>query len=129
LNYKGKIKPVNRVFLTQKELQALADKQFKIDRLSQVRDIFLFCCFTALAYVDIKKLKTSEIAKGVDGELWIVTNSQKTNTRSAIPLLPSAARLIQKYAQHPLCVTKNVPLPVPGNQKMNGYLKEIAVHA
>lgn len=126
LNYKGRIKPVNRVFLTEEELQLLAGKQFKIDRLSQVRDVFLFCCFTGLAYVDIKKLKTSEISKGVDGELWIVTNRQKTNTRSAIPLLPSAARLIQKYANHPLCINKDVPLPVPSNQKMNGYLKEIA---
>ena len=126
LNYKGRIKPVNRIFLTEEELQILAGKQFKIDRLSQVRDVFLFCCFTGLAYVDVKKLKASEISKGVDGELWIVTNRQKTNTRSAIPLLPSAARLIQKYANHPLCINKDVPLPVPSNQKMNGYLKEIA---
>ena len=63
----------------------MADKSFDIDRLSQVRDVFLFCCFTGLAYVDIKKLKTSEITKGVDGGLWIFTNRQKTDTRSAIP--------------------------------------------
>ena len=47
----------------------MADKEFKIDRLSQVRDVFLFCCFTGLAYVDVKKLKASEIIKGIDGGL------------------------------------------------------------
>ena len=126
VNYKGKIKAVNRVYLTEEEVQRMADKCFDIDRLSQVRDVFLFCCFTGLAYVDIKKLKISEITKGVDGGLWIFTNRQKTDTRSAIPLLPTATQLIKKYSNHPLCINKDMPLPVPSNQKMNGYLKEIA---
>ena len=126
VNYKGKIKTVNRVYLTEEEVQRMADKCFDIDRLSQVRDVFLFCCFTGLAYVDIKKLKISEITKGVDGGLWIFTNRQKTDTRSAIPLLPTATQLIKKYSNYPLCINKDMPLPVPSNQKMNGYLKEIA---
>ncbi len=126
VNYKGKIKTVNRVYLTEEEVKRMADKSFDIDRLSQVRDVFLFCCFTGLAYVDIKKLKISEITKGVDGGLWIFTNRQKTETRSAIPLLPTATQLIKKYSNHPLCINKDMPLPVPSNQKMNGYLKEIA---
>ena len=126
VNYKGKIKTVNRVYLTEEEVQRMANKSFDIDRLSQVRDVFLFCCFTGLAYVDIKKLKISEITKGVDGGLWIFTNRQKTDTRSAIPLLPTATQLIKKYSNHPLCINKDMPLPVPSNQKMNGYLKEIA---
>ena len=125
-NYKRKIKTVNRVYLTEEEVQRIADKCFDIDRLSQVRDVFLFCCFTGLAYVDIKKLKLSEISKGVDGGLWIFTNRQKTDSRSAIPLLPSAIQLLEKYSKHPLCINKDMPLPVPSNQKMNGYLKEIA---
>ena len=126
VNYKGKIKTVNRVYLTEEEVQRMAKKSFDVDRLSQVRDVFLFCCFTGLAYVDIKKLKISEITKGVDGGLWIFTNRQKTETRSAIPLLPTATQLIKKYSNHPLCINKDMPLPVPSNQKMNGYLKEIA---
>jgi len=100
VNYKGKIKTVNRVYLTEEEIQKMADKCFDIDRLSQVRDVFLFCCFTGLAYIDIKKLKISEITKGVDGGLWIFTNRQKTDTRSAIPLLPIATQLIKKYSNH-----------------------------
>ncbi len=125
-NYKGKIKTVDRVYLSAEELQMMADKQFDIERLGQVRDVFLFCCFTGLAYVDIKKLKTSQIKKGLDGEQWIFINRQKTDSRSAIPLLPTAVKLIEKYSKHPLCVNRDTPLPVPSNQKMNGYLKEIA---
>ena len=104
----------------------MADKPFEIDRLAQVRDVFLFCCFTGLAYVDVKKLKISQIAKGLDGEKWIFINRQKTDSRSAIPLLPTAVNLIAKYSTHPVCIKKCTPLPVPSNQKMNGYLKEIA---
>jgi site-specific recombinase XerD len=125
-NYKGKIKTVDRVYLSKDEMERMADKKFEIDRLSQVRDVFLFCCFTGLAYVDVKKLRTSQITKGLDGEQWIIINRQKTEGRSAIPLLPMAVKLIQKYSNHPLCVNKCMPLPVPSNQKMNGYLKEIA---
>ena len=94
--------------------------------MGQVRDVFLFCCFTGLAYVDIKKLKTTEIKKGVVGEPWIFINRQKTDGRSAIPLLPPAIKLIEKYSKHSQCINKGMPLPVPSNQKMNGYLKEIA---
>ena len=125
-NYKGKIKTVDRIYLTTDELQRMADKHFEIDRLAQVRDMFLFCCFTGLAYVDVKKLKTSQIAKGLDGEQWIFINRQKTDSRSAIPLLPTAVNLIAKYSTNPVCINKCMPLPVPSNQKMNGYLKEIA---
>lgn len=125
-NYKGRLKTVERTFLSEEEIQTIADKEFASDRLTQVRDVFLFCCFTGLAYIDVKNLKSSQIRKGVDGEQWIFTNRQKTNTRSAIPLLPTAAKLIEKYACHPLCINKDMALPVPSNQKTNDYLKEIA---
>lgn len=126
VNYKGKLKTIDRIFLSEEEIQKMADKEFASDRLTQVRDVFLFCCFTGLAYADVKKLRMSQIQKGVDGEQWIFTNRQKTDTRSAIPLLPTAMKLIEKYTHHPICVSKDMPLPVPSNQKMNDYLKEIA---
>ncbi len=126
VNYKGKVKTIKRVFLLESELQMVADKKFATERLTQVRDVFLFCCFTGLAYADIKKLKMSQIRKGVDGEYWIFTNRQKTDERSAIPLLPVAIKLIERYANHPLRLNKDMPLSVPSNQKMNDYLKEIA---
>ncbi|MCO5947044.1 site-specific integrase [Mucilaginibacter flavidus] len=126
INYKAKVKQVDRIFLNREELQAMADKVFPTERLNQVRDIFLFCCFTGLAYADVKKLKPTEIVKGLDGEMWIYTKRKKTDTPSRIPLLPSALSLLNKYADHPLCCNTDKALPVSTNQKMNAYLKEIA---
>jgi len=74
------------------------------DRVSQVRDIFLFSCYTGLAYVDVNKLKRSEVVTGMDGQKWIYTSRQKTDTQSRIPLLPQALEFIKKYEDHPLNV-------------------------
>lgn len=126
LGYKGKSKTVDRYYMNEEELQKIADKNFASERLRQVRDVFLFCCFTGLAYVDVFKLKNEHISKGNDGERWIFTNRQKTKIRSAIPLLPTAVQIIDKYSNHPVCINKGTLLPVPSNQKMNEYLKEIA---
>jgi site-specific recombinase XerD len=119
-------KEVDRSFLTEAELQEMAAKQFPTERLNFVRDIFLFSCFTGLAYADVKKLKRSEIRKGVDGEKWIFTKRQKTDTPSRIPLLPMAQEITNRYQNHPPCVNADKLLPVLSNQKMNAYLKEIA---
>lgn len=126
LNYKSKIRTVERVFLSEEELQRIADKTFASERLTQVRDIFLFSCFTGLAYVDVQKLRYTDIQKGIDGEEWIYKSRQKTDILSRIPLLPTALSIINKYRMHPHCVHEGRVLPVPSNQKMNAYLKEIA---
>lgn len=126
INYKIRIKQVDRTFLNQEEIQAMADKAFSTERLNQVRDIFLFCCFTGLAYADVNKLKSSEIVKGLDGEMWIYTKRKKTDTPSRIPLLPSALNLLDRYTENPVCCNTGKVLPVASNQKMNAYLKEIA---
>ncbi|CAM3788245.1 site-specific integrase [Pontibacter korlensis] len=125
-NYKSKVKTVERVFLSEDELQRLAEKEFPTERLAQVRDIFLFSCFTGLAYVDVQKLRHTDIQKGIDGEQWIFKQRQKTDTPSRIPLLPTALSIINKYRLHPQCLHEGRVLPVPSNQKMNAYLKEIA---
>ncbi|SIR30883.1 site-specific integrase [Pontibacter lucknowensis] len=126
MNYKSKIRTVERVFLSEEELQRMAEKEFASERLAQVRDIFLFSCFTGLAYVDVQKLRYTDIQKGIDGEQWVYKNRQKTDTPSRIPLLPTALRIINKYRQHLQCIHEGRVLPVPSNQKMNAYLKEIA---
>lgn len=112
--------------LTPEELDIITNKKFGSDRLSQVRDIFLFCCYTGLAYADIQKLKRSEIGIGVDGEKWIFTRREKTETASRIPLLPGALSIMKKYDDHPHCISQDKLLPVLTNQKMNEYLREIA---
>ncbi len=124
-NYVSKVREVNRIFLTEEELQTLATKDLRNERLNQVRDIFVFSCYTGLAYVDVQQLTPNNIAIGIDGEKWIYTFRQKTDTRTHIPLLPIALAIIEKYKQHTNCVNKNCLLPILSNQKMNAYLKEI----
>ena len=124
--YKIKAKAKEKEFLTDAELRRIEEKLFKIPRLAHVRDIFVFCCYTGLSYADVKKLKWTDIAEGVDGKLWIFTSREKTETSSNIPLLPKALEIIERYRYYPPCVSKYMVLPVLSNQKMNSYLKEIA---
>lgn len=125
-NYKSKVKEVERVYLTEAEIQSIIEKDFKTERLSLVRDIFLFSCFTGLAYIDVKNLTKSHISYGIDGEQWIFTHRQKTESASKIPILPVTQMIIDKYDNHPQCLNENRLLPILSNQKMNAYLKEIA---
>lgn len=125
-NYKAKIKEVERVYLTEEEIQNIIEKDLKNDRLSLVRDIFLFSCFTGLAYIDAKNLTKSHISLGIDGEKWIFTHRQKTESASKIPILPVTQIIIDKYENHPQCISNDKLLPILSNQKMNAYLKEIA---
>lgn len=117
---------MEREALTAEELETMTGKNFATGRLAQVRDIFLFSCFTGLAYADLQKLKRSEISTGIDGGKWIFTKRQKTDTASRIPILPMAEEILVKYADHPQCKAKYKVLPILSNQKMNEYLKEIA---
>jgi site-specific recombinase XerD len=126
IGFKMTKKEVIPEYLTDHELATMAAKKFSSERLSQVRDIFLFCCYTGLAFADVKKLKASEIGVGIDGSKWIFTNRQKTDTISRIPLLPIALDIIEQYKDHPTCINSEKVLPVLSNQKYNEYLKEIA---
>ncbi|MBB1643615.1 site-specific integrase [Sphingobacterium sp. UME9] len=119
-------KPVNRTFLTADELRRIDEKELTTQRLEQVRDFFLFSCYTGLSYADVHKLQLTDIGVGVDGGKWIFTYRQKTDTRVSIPLLPVASNILAKYAENPWCVHNNRALPVSSNQKMNEYLVEIA---
>lgn len=126
VNYKAKMKEVIREFLTEKEIEDIINKKFVSERLELVRDIFIFSCFTGLAYIDVQQLTSDNITLGIDGDKWIFKNRQKTDTASKIPLLPTAQEIINKYENHPVCKNENRLLPILSNQKMNAYLKEIA---
>jgi integrase len=115
---------VDRIALTEHELRTVANKVFEIPRLEQVRDIFLFCCYTGLAYADVAKLSKMDIIEGRSGEMWINIKRQKTDSASRIPLLPPALKLLKKYESQLERLDKHL-LPVLSNQKMNAYLKEI----
>ncbi|MFC2080421.1 site-specific integrase [Bacteroidota bacterium] len=121
-----KIKPVQRNFLTEEELHRIEELELSINRLDMVRDVFVFSCYTGYAYVDVENLTIANLKKGIDGDLWIFTNREKTSGKSNVPLLPKAIKLIEKYEDHPVANEKGKLLPVISNQRMNAYLKEIA---
>src|SRR5690606_8091886 len=124
--YQNKAKPKVKTFLTADELFWIEQRKFTIPRIALVRDIFVFCCYTGLSFADVKKLTSNDIAKGIDGKLWIMTYREKTETPFHIPLLDKAFTILTRYKDYPPCIAKNHVLPVLSNQKMNSYLKEIA---
>lgn len=126
VGFKMTKREIERPFLTEDELTRITEKTFIMPRMSQVRDIFVFCCYTGLAYADVKKLTTDDLTTGIDGEKWIWTSRQKTDSATRIPLLPPALEILERHKNDPQCLNKGKLLPVLSNQKMNTYLKEIA---
>lgn len=82
----------------------------------------MVCCFTGLAYIDLKTLKASEISISFDGKPWIMKHRQKTDTPVNVPLLKVPLAILKKYEGQ---LPKGELLPVLSNQKLNSYLKEI----
>jgi Site-specific recombinase XerD len=115
-----------REFLTTKELTLLENFSFSKDYLNRVKDVFIFSCYTGLAYVDLVNLTASNLCLGIDGEYWIKTSRQKTDVPVNVPLLPQAMKIIEKYKNDPVVAHKNAVVPLFTNQRINNYLKEIA---
>ena len=124
--YKGRFQEVNVNFLTEEEINTIMNKEFSGKGLDLVRDMFIFSCYTGLAYIDIYNLKKEQLSIGIDKTLWIITNRQKTGNSSNIPLLPIAEEIIKKYENHPSVSNSGKLLSVYTNQKVNEYLKTIA---
>ena len=114
---------VDRGYLTSAELERLQNKAFPTRRLEVIRDLFLFSCFTGLAYIDLKLLSQNMIQVRPDGKRWICTKRQKTNVPVHVRLLEVPEHLIEKYEGK---AKAKLLFPVPSNQKVNTYLKEIA---
>jgi integrase len=119
----------NPIFLTMDELEIIMKKRFRIERLEFVRDVFVFCAFTGLAFVDAKELTSDHIFKDNNGSLWIRKGREKMKRRqgaciSNVPLLGIPQQILEKYKNHPMCQSGEVCLPMYSNQKMNSYLKE-----
>ena len=122
--YRFKLEETDPEFLTMDEIKIILAKEFTIKRVEQVRDVFVFCIFTGLAFSDVKDLSPEHLVKDNKGELWIRKNRQKTKIMCNIPVLPVAASILDKYKDVAECTGKL--LPVLCNQRMNSYLKEIA---
>lgn len=121
--YKLHFEKVDRGYLTDEELDRLANKIFAMKRLEVIRDLFLFSCYTGLAYIDLKHLSADMLRRWPDGNLWIDTKRQKTDVPVHVRLLDVPIRLIEKYDG---TTEGGLLFPVPSNQKVNSYLKEIA---
>ena len=126
MNHRFHLEPVNRGFLTDEEILLIANKEIGIPRLELVRDIFIFSCFTGLAYIDVSNLTSDHIVTLGDKQ-WIMTQRQKTSVETNILLLDIPKAIIDKYCDNPAYPKReNKLFPILSNQKMNAYLKEIA---
>jgi site-specific recombinase XerD len=112
--------------LEREELRDLVKKEIRIPRLAEARDCYVFMCYTGFAYEDAHGLAPENIFTGLDGDKWITKDRQKTDESECVPLLPVPLAIIERYKDHPDCVSKGRLLPVRSNQRFNGYLKEIA---
>ncbi|SDS18438.1 Site-specific recombinase XerD [Polaribacter sp. KT25b] len=115
--YKNKKHKTVIIYLTDVELKKLEKHNFSQVRLQQVKDMFIFCCYTGLAYTEMSTLTTKNIEIGFDGKEWIQMIRKKTNRKISIPILPKAREILDMYDNK---------LPTLSNQKFNSYLKEIS---
>ncbi|WEK69470.1 MAG: site-specific integrase [Candidatus Chryseobacterium colombiense] len=122
INYRVKHIKKEIIYLTKEELAKIEDYQFKAERLQMIADMFVFCCYTGLAYNEMVNLEKSHIVKGLDDNEWINMMREKTHNMLSIPLLTKAKKIIEKYDY----VDNKRVLPKFSNQKFNSYLKEIA---
>ena len=115
--YKNKKYKTVIVYLTHEELKRFEKHTFSQIRLQQVKDLFVFCCYTGLAYTEMTTLTTNNVEVGFDGNEWIQMIRKKTNRVISVPVLPKAKKILEKYGNE---------LPKISNQKFNSYLKEIS---
>lgn len=125
-NNRIKINPFNGIkivkktkeveFLTESEVKTIKEKNLG-GRLSKVRDLFIFQCFTGLAYTDMAHLTREDFQVNELGQIYIKKSRLKTGVGFTTVLFPEAAEIIKRY---------DYELPVLSNQKYNSYLKEIA---
>ena len=111
--------------LTAHELELLSRKALD-HRLARIRDVFVFCCLTGLAFADADHLRREHLSQDDEGRWWIHKPREKTSVMSRIPLLPATLEILRRYEHDEVCVARSRVLPTPSNQKMNAYLKEIA---
>lgn len=126
VRFKSSFENKRREFLTETELDSLEKFHSSIERLNIIKDLFLFSCYTGLSYIDMNGLTADNIILGIDGNYWIKSKRQKTNSFLEIPLLNQAKNLIKKYEGHQRTIISNTLFPCFSNQKINSYLKEVA---
>lgn len=126
VKFKPSLEKREREFLTDLELESIANLTPSIERLEIVKDLFVFSCYTGISYGDIMKLSPDNIVLGIDGNRWLMAIRNKTGTPFKMPLLPAVESIIEKYRKHPRTQYTGSVMPNISNQRLNSYLKEIA---
>jgi len=126
VRFKPTFEKHEREFLTENELQNIENFNSDFERLNLVKDLFVFSCYTGIAYIDVMKLTKENLLIGIDGHKWIITKRQKTGSPVKVPILEQAQLLINKYKNNIRALHKGTLFPVISNEKINAYLKEIA---
>lgn len=120
--YESKTVKKKITFLTTEELKRLQHHQFKTDRIQNIKELFVFCCYIGLPFTEMSRLRKSDIFTGFDNKLWISVNRKKTDREYKVPLLPKALQIIEKFNDE----NSLLVFPKISNQKFNEYLKEVA---
>lgn len=128
-NFKIRMTKKKIQYLTQAEIESIQELKFPSARLEIIRDIFIFCCYSGLAFAEVESLSPEHLTTGMDGDKWLNIHRKKTHKDYQVPLLPKALEILDKYKDHPACLKRGRCLPVPSNVKYNAYLKEIAILA
>lgn len=126
ISFQQKFQRVERGFLSEDELKRIEEKEFSIPRLQYIKDLFVFGCYTGLAYIDVMQLSPDNVQIGIDKQYWLFTKREKTDNPVRIPILPVAMEIISKYRNDLKAIVQNRLFPNISNQKLNSYLKEVA---
>jgi site-specific recombinase XerD len=113
-------------YLTDEEIDLIETAIIDNESLQMVRDLFIFSCYTGIAYIDVMQLTKDNIVLGIDGKKWVVTSHQKSSKPVRIPLLKKALQIIEKYENDIRVLMRGTLFPKMSNQKINSYLKELA---
>ncbi|WP_066219110.1 site-specific integrase [Formosa haliotis] len=124
--YAFKYEDYDSVFLESWELERLKSVSLPSVLLKQIRDFFVFSCYTGLSYVEVKQLRNNDIVEGIDGALWINVKRQKTKTPVRVPLLPQALEILYRYSCYGNQNNGFRLFPIISNQKVNDNIKILA---
>ncbi len=125
--FKMHYEPVERKVLSEKEIEKMISIAISEKRLDKVRDMFVFCIHTGIAYGDVEELRMEHFYIDKEGTKWVKNRRLKTNTEFLVPILPIVDEIIDKYADHPQRIKEGRVIPEISNQNYNGYLKEVAI--
>ena len=123
--FKCSYSETNMNWMTLQDMEYFARFNFSKQKYNEIRDIYVAMSFLGYAYADIHGAEPEDTYIGMDNELWMSRNRQKTGQEEALPILPIVKRIFENYKNHPVSVRKNRLLPVPSNQEFNRCLKEM----